>query len=381
MTLVVQGKHGVCHWSGGRGLRPICGARWPSRASSGWCWSTRPAAIWDRDADRAPDCRQRPARWPLVTAYRPVRSCSWAGRRAVFQTHSGRWQTYLGIHGPHKKDTKKVDPRQAGQIMLFKQQIGRAFQCRPHQHGLVRHRGRWLADARTLDPVRQPQRVSYHCRSAQSLRKDCTEFKDQRRARRARVSAATAALTPVTIPDQWREMPQVFGRELTQAITDADGFASGLAARQCSTDSCRKLVTDWQNAKEHRAIAVPCKAQGWVRPATVTSWSRLSWLRRTACNHVRDRPARLCEAQAVDGFDARELYARDGPAPAGRSGGVDLADGALLRQRGIRRRPDQRQGPADAENDRHHPRKASMASRCSLPRRWSWPSKALCRRP
>lgn len=223
-------------------------------------------------------------------------------------------QTYLGIHGPHKKDTKQVDPQQAGQIYaFFKQQIGQRFNAELINKALYD-----MEDAgslmRVFDPVRKPQRVSYHCRSAQSLRKDCTEFKDQDALTLGLVT--TAELTQVAIPDQWRETPQVFGRELAQAITDADGFASALAARQCSTDSCRKLVTDWQNAKEHRAIAVPVQGPG-LGTASNRDKPELAFVAAVyACNHVKDRPARLCEAQAVDGFDAREMYAREGPAPA-----------------------------------------------------------------
>ena len=180
-----------------------------------------------------------------------ISSCSimfMGGRTRSFSDVFRPLQTYLGIHGPHKKDTKQVDPQQAGQIYaFFKQQTGERFNA-----DLINKALYDMEDAgsllRVFDPVRQPQRISYHCRSAQSLRKDCTEFKDQNALTLGLVT--TAELTQVTIPVQWRDAPQVFGRELTQPITDADGFASAIAARQCSTDSCRKLAKR-QRAQGH----------------------------------------------------------------------------------------------------------------------------------
>ena len=246
-----------------------------------------------------------------------VSSCSimfMGGRIRSFSDAFRPLQTYLGIHGPHNKDTKQVDPQQAGQIYaFFKQQVGQRFNS-----DLINKALYDMEDAgsllRVFDALRTPVRVSYHCRSVQTLRKDCTEFKDQDALTLGLVT--TAELTRVVIPDQWREAPQVFGRALTQTITDADGFASKLAARQCSTDSCRKLVTDWQNAREHRAIAVPVQGPG-LGTASNRDKIELAFLAAVyACNHVKDRPARLCETQAVDGYDAREMYAREGPAPA-----------------------------------------------------------------
>ena len=246
-----------------------------------------------------------------------VSSCSimfMGGRTRSFSDVFRPSQTYLGIHGPHKKDTKQVDPQQAGQIYaFFKQQTGERFNA-----DLINKALYDMEDAgsllRVFDPVRQPQRISYHCRSAQSLRKDCTEFKDQNALTLGLVT--TAELTQVTIPVQWRDAPQVFGRELTQPITDADGFASAIAARQCSTDSCRKLVTGWQNAKEHKAIAVPVQGPGL---GTVNNRDKpeLAFVAAVyICNHVKDRPVRLCETQAVDGHDTRAMYDPDGPAQA-----------------------------------------------------------------
>ena len=76
-----------------------------------------------------------------------------------------------------------------------------------------------------------------------------------------------------------------------------------------STDACRKLLTDFATVKEHKALAVPVAGSGVGYSANRDTTANAFVAALYACNHVKDRPARLCETHNVNGFDVREVYA------------------------------------------------------------------------
>lgn len=241
-----------------------------------------------------------------------VSSCSimfMGGKLRSFSDAFAPQQTYLGLHGPHNKDTKQVNPQQAAQMYaFFKQQIGAQFNAEVINKALYD-----MEDAgalmRVFDPARLPPRVTYHCKSAQSLRKDCTELKGQDALSLGLIT--TAALTPIQLPDKMQENPAVFGRELTRVIADPADFFGAISATQCRSQHCQKLVTDLTTAKEHKAIALPVQGMGLGTASNRERPEQAFVSALYSCNHVKDQAPRLCEVHAVNGFDLRPLYAQE----------------------------------------------------------------------
>lgn len=239
-------------------------------------------------------------------------SCSimfMGGRTRSFSDVFKPQQTYLGLHGPHNRDTKQVNPQQATQIYaFFKQQMGSSFNADVVNKALYE-----MDDAgallRVFDPTRLPARVTYHCRAGQTLRKDCTELKGHDALSLGLVT--TTELTPVELPDKLRATPMVFGRDLSQVIPNPADFFGAMTAAQCLTDSCRKLVADFLTAQDDRAIALPVLGRG-LGTAHQRDRPEQAFLSALyACNHVRNQAPRLCEVHAINGVDFRDMYARE----------------------------------------------------------------------
>ena len=90
------------------------------------------------------------------------------GKERTFSDAFRPDQTYIGIHGPHDKDTKIVSPQQAGQIYAFyKLRMGDKFNSNVINKALysMEDAGSML---RVFDPKRLPVRATYHCVSSQS---------------------------------------------------------------------------------------------------------------------------------------------------------------------------------------------------------------------
>lgn len=215
-------------------------------------------------------------------------------------------QTYVGIHGPHNKTTKAVNPQAAGQIFAFlKQNMGERFNADIMNMALynMEDSGSML---RVFDPIRLPKRVTYHCKSVQSPRNECTDFKDQDAWTLGVVTSR--AFTKVALPAGFTAAPKLFAQELSQPIADTAEFFKDLAVRQCVTDICRKLITDFVANKENKALAIPLGMTGLGTVSNRESPTNAFVSAIYACNHVKDKPARLCETLTVNGYDVRAIY-------------------------------------------------------------------------
>ena len=216
-------------------------------------------------------------------------------------------QTFIGIHGAHNRDTKGIDPRAQPQIFAFyKHAMGARFNAELMNRALydMEDAGALL---RIYDNQRAPKPVAHHCRSAQTLRQQCTDFKEYDALNLGIVTAD--ALAVLELPASFRQPATILGHELAQAFADPAAYAKELAERQCTTDACRKLLTDFATVKEHKALAVPIAGPGLVYSANRDTTANAFVGALYACNHVKDRPARLCETHNVNGFDVRGLYA------------------------------------------------------------------------
>lgn len=238
-----------------------------------------------------------------------VSACSimfMGGKERAFSDAFRPAQTFIGIHGAHAKETKTIDARVQPQIFAFyKQNIVERFNADVMNQALYE-----MEDAgamlRVFDAQRLPKRVTYHCKSSQSLRKDCTEFKDLDALSLGIVTSK--ALTSVNLPDGFKQVPTIMGRELTQSFADPTTYFKNLADLQCDVDSCHRLIAAFVARKEHKALATPVGAPGLVTVSNRDTAMQAFVSAVYACNHPKGKPARLCETQAVNGYDVRDFY-------------------------------------------------------------------------
>ena len=240
-----------------------------------------------------------------------VSACSilfMGGKERTFSDVFRPARTFVGIHGSHNKDSKSINASAQPQIYaFFRQRMGERFNAEVMNKALyeMNDAGAML---RVYDAQRQPARSPVHCRASQTARKDCTEFKGMDALSLGIVTAS--GLTPVTLPPALTQGSSILGRELTQEIADAPAYFEQLAAAQCASDNCRKLVADHAAGKLSKGLATPVGGQGGVSISRDQDTAMQAFVRAIyACNHVADRPARLCESRTVNGFEVHDLYA------------------------------------------------------------------------
>lgn len=228
------------------------------------------------------------------------------GKERTFSDAFAPLQTYIGIHGAHKKDTKSVDPQLQPQIFAFyKQFMSDKFNAEIINIALyeMEDSGSML---RVFDAARLPKRVTYQCKSFQSLRASCREFKDADVLNMGIVTSNV--LTKFELPSHLKIVPRILGRELTQAFSDPAEYYKALETKQCSSDICRKFISNYSTNKEHKALAIPVNDMG-VTSVALRNNAQLAYINAIyLCNHVKDKPTRLCETQTVNGFDIRDFY-------------------------------------------------------------------------
>ena len=244
-----------------------------------------------------------------VAAGSCVSACSimfMGGKQRSFSDAFRPTQTFIGIHGAHDRLTKAVNSILQPQIFAFyKLNMLDRFNSEVINKALydMEDAGSLL---RIFDGARVPKRVPFHCKSAQTLRKDCTEFKELDALSLGIVTTNT--YTAIDLPASFRQLPMVLGRELTQAFPDLPEHLKVMSEQNCKSDPCRKLLGDYASLKDNKAIALPLGEAGvgtsGNRDTAINAYVGAIY----ACNHVRGVPARLCEARVVNGYDVSDLY-------------------------------------------------------------------------
>lgn len=216
--------------------------------------------------------------------------------------------TYVGIHGPHDKLTSELAPLLAAQLFAFyKSQMGERFNADLMNQALfdMEDAGSML---KVFDAYRFPKRVSYRCKSEQTLRKDCTEFPVDDAYTLGVVTSVE--MTTVELPQQFANGPRIAGAELAVALADPDALFKELSADHCKSDACKKTFAEFGTYPENRAVAIPLYDTGYGMANNRDSLPAAFYAAVYFCNHVKDKPARLCETQVVNGYDVRSLYAQ-----------------------------------------------------------------------
>ena len=240
-----------------------------------------------------------------------VSACSimyMGGKQRTFSDAFRPAQTFIGIHGAHERATKAVNPVLQPQIFAFyRQNMSERFDAAVINQALydMEDSGSLL---RVFDAARQPRRAAYHCRSVQTLRKDCTEIKDADALSLGIVTGNT--ITALNLPASFRQVPIVLGQELKDALPDMADRLKQVSDQLCKSDLCRKLLADYPGLKDNKAIAVATGDAGLGtsgnRDTTISAFVGAIY----ACNHVPGLPARLCEARVINSYDVADLYAR-----------------------------------------------------------------------
>lgn len=243
-----------------------------------------------------------------VTAGTCISACSimfMGGKERTFSDVFRPALTYVGIHGPHNKLTHEVNHEHAAQIYaFFKTQMAGQFNEAIINQALfdMDDSGALL---RVFDGERAPKLVSYHCKSEQTLRKNCTEFKEQDALSLGVVTRAE--LTHVDLPESMQVQPRLAGGVLTSTLQDPENFYKDMAARQCTTDLCKRTFAEFASYKENKALAIPLNGTGYGMANGRDTLAQAYYSAVYFCNHPKDKPARLCETQVVNGYDVRYL--------------------------------------------------------------------------
>ena len=209
--------------------------------------------------------------------------------------------TYIGIHGPSSKDTKQVDSSQAPQMYaFFKMAIGDKFNADLMNRAFyaMEDRGAMLY---AFDVARLPKRITYHCKSSNTLRKECDEFKDVDAYSLGFIT--NTELVGVDVPQSMRERPHVPGGLLTEIAADLVHTLKEIAAVKCATPNCTQSILNYPNLKGHKAMASSTigTGVGWSFNRVSPSNAHIGAV--YVCNHIKDKPARLCNPRLVDEYD------------------------------------------------------------------------------
>ena len=245
-----------------------------------------------------------------VTAGSCVSACSimfMGGKERRFSDAFRPNQTYVGIHGAHNKDTKRIDPQMQPQIFAFyKSNMGENFNASVMNQALYE-----MDDSGALlkvyDTVRSAKTAPVHCRSFQSVRDQCTKFPE---ANALNLGVVTHAdLVKLSLPTAMQAKSLVMGQALTKEVPDMASYLADVATRQCVSDACKNRVREFAGKSENRALALPLQGPGlgssWNTDSTVMAANRAVF----SCNHTTGMPTRLCEADTVNGFEVRHFYA------------------------------------------------------------------------
>lgn len=119
----------------------------------------------------------------------------------------------------------------------------------------------------------------------------------------------TNKLATLDLPSDYKVIPKVMGQELNIPFAVPANYLQSLTQEKCTSTVCRDLVTSFGKDKENKALAMPIGAAHGLgtsgnKDTAITAFVRALY----ACNHTKEKPARLCETLTVNGFDVRSFY-------------------------------------------------------------------------
>lgn len=227
-----------------------------------------------------------------------------AGRERAFGTGSLPRLTLLGIHGPHNKESKRVDPQQAPQMYaLYKMQMGDKFDSEVINQALYGMQdAQGFLRMRELERTEAKDRTPWFCPSGQTPHAQCAQLQGKDALSLGVVTQAqTVALT---LPESMKVALGFYGRKLpapTQELAHSlppmiDAFCQG---NEACTSRAGTGMQRYLQAQTEKAFAVGMGKLGfgWVHGADLAGPAMLRAL--YLCNHAKDNP-KLCHLAAVN---------------------------------------------------------------------------------
>lgn len=244
-----------------------------------------------------------------VVAGRCVSSCSllfMGGKERKFADTHPPGQTYIGVHGPHNKDTHVVSPQAAVELYAFyKMQMGDRF-----NHEVMNMALQNMKDSsgllRVYDGVRTPRRDPIQCPSFQSPPSECKWFKEADAYSLGFVTSIH--FEKVELPTSMAHAYTLFGQPLTTSYEDYSGFLAGPAKKRCDTFSCEHEMRVFEKADPYNAIALAPDGEGMGYSAGQSTAENAYFKALSTCNFSSGDLAKLCEVQTLNGLDVRPLY-------------------------------------------------------------------------
>ncbi len=238
-----------------------------------------------------------------------VSACSimfMGGKERRFSSEFRPALTYIGIHGAHDKTTRQVSPTMQPQIYAFyKTAMGDKFDAALMNQALYQ-----MDDAGALlvllDPTRSPSAGAVHCRAAQTPKQLCSKFPLVDALSLGIITAKD--LVSLTLPEAFKTIPAVLGRALNTPMDGVAAYLQDFSDRQCATDRCKLAVSNWAQAKEHKALASRAGARGMGTAVNRDSLANAIGAAVYFCNHIQGLLPALCEPEIVNGFDLRSFY-------------------------------------------------------------------------
>jgi rhodanese-related sulfurtransferase len=248
-----------------------------------------------------------------VIAGNCVSACSimfMGGKQRQFSDAFRPNQTYIGIHGAHDKDTKRIDATRQPQIFAFyKQYMGDKFNASVMNQALYE-----MEDAGSLlivfDSMRNARTAPYHCKSSQTPRDKCSKFEGLDAVSLGIVTSGE--LVKVNLPSAFAPSQKLLGKDLSVKFTDLDAQLEAFAQERCPDILCKTgFVSRAKSQAPNKAIAVPPEGKGfgfsWNADTPVNAFVRAIY----QCNHRKSYPTMLCETQSVNEYDVRQFYTED----------------------------------------------------------------------
>ena len=229
------------------------------------------------------------------------------GQQRTFSNAFKPSQTFVGIHGPSGKDSNLVNARAAPQIYAFmKQRMGDRFNATLMNKALydMEDSGAMLW---VYDGARSPVRPTRHCKSSQTLPKDCTEFKDDSALSLGIVTSNE--LSTVTLPVSMQEKLVIGDYKLDAKIQkeDAEAFFKTLSDFFCESEKCRSMIANYSTLTENKALATPLVPPGVAYANNQDNLFKAYASAIYFCNHVKNMRPRLCEVQMINDFNTHTL--------------------------------------------------------------------------
>ena len=228
------------------------------------------------------------------------------GKERRFSNAFGAATTYVGIHGARSRDTGSVVAQANPEMYaLLKSAMGEKFNA-----GMVNTALYAMDDGGALlvipDHIRNPRAAPFHCKSAQTLLKDCTPYPGTDALSLGVITHND--LVTLALPAAFRPSTALLGRAQTAPLADLGAYLDATGLAHCRDYRCKDRVTALLAEDGDKALAVADAGPGvgwsYKQPSLIRAVLTAVYF----CNHPRNRPARLCTAAMANGFDLRHFY-------------------------------------------------------------------------